>query len=195
MAYFPPPDFQNKSDGTSAEAEDLRSPDPSSEEALDENPTTQDKPKAPKQLQYVRLSPLNARMFTWSNDPDDLSLDTYFNPLKPNLPDEYNIQGLLPVLREPKGAQRFLLRDARDRFYLFDEFEGELWWVKFRPGEETECLEEVWEKCMWILGEVSMCNVCSEAVFWDYNPADDVGKAGYYECGYAFSSMSHGERV
>lgn len=118
-------------------------------------------------LPYVRLDPEYARTLCWSNNPDDLALQTYFNPEEPNLDTNYNIQGLVPVLREDEGLYRFVLKDKKGRFYIWDE-DGHLLWVKSKKIEELASNEDKIEFVICSLGCLDV-----EPVYRDYHPAED----------------------
>jgi hypothetical protein len=59
---------------------------------------------------------------------------TYFDRSKPNLSNDYEVVGLKPDVKEI-SKDRFILRDARERFYLWDAWDCELLWV---PNEYSE---------------------------------------------------------
>jgi hypothetical protein len=83
---------------------------------------------------YVPLSPKFMDYLCWSNDPDDLYLETYFDKFKPNLSNDYEVVDLKPVVKEI-SKDRFILRDPRERFYLWNAWDSELLRV---PNEYTE---------------------------------------------------------
>jgi hypothetical protein len=80
----------------------------------------------------------------WSNDPDDLCLETYFDMSKPNVPDDYGVPGLKPVVRET-GKDRFILPDVKERFYLPDAWDWELLGVPDKWMEGFESTEKIVE--------------------------------------------------
>ncbi|KAF2833276.1 hypothetical protein CC86DRAFT_415021 [Ophiobolus disseminans] len=80
-------------------------------------------------LPYVALDPEVMRYLCWSNNPNELWLDVYFNPLEPNLSQAYNVAGLRPVVRE-KDGDAFILQDEKKRFYLWKPWDGDLLRVK-----------------------------------------------------------------
>ena len=62
----------------------------------------------------------------FSNNPEDLGLDTYFDPRKHSLMSSFGIPSLKPVLRHLK-EDRYLLKDDQNQYYLFDEEDGDLY--------------------------------------------------------------------
>jgi hypothetical protein len=80
---------------------------------------------ADNSLPYVPLSPKFMDYLCWSNDPDDMYLETYFDKSKPNLSNDYEVVDLKPVVKEI-SKDRFILRDPRERFYLWDAWDCEL---------------------------------------------------------------------
>jgi len=119
---------------------------------------------------YIQLDPNFAQELYWSNHPGDLAIQTYFRPTQPNLETDYNIPGLRPVLREPDGFHRFLLKDPQDRFYIWDE-DDHLWWVMEEGVDEQGTLEEKVDYVMCRYGALHV-----EPVYQDYHPADDTVK-------------------
>jgi hypothetical protein len=69
-------------------------------------------------------------------------LPTYFDPDKPNLASDFQVPGLLPILREEGGFDRFILTDAKKRFYVLDEWDGRLFWVRHKEIEYFSIIEE-----------------------------------------------------
>ena len=82
------------------------------------------------------------------------------------------MSGLQPVLREMEDPYRFILKDDKDRFYLYDEYEGFLQWVKSKELEEMDTYQEM---VNWILCELG--DLETEPVYPDRHPADAVGQA------------------
>ncbi|KAF2034917.1 hypothetical protein EK21DRAFT_55514, partial [Setomelanomma holmii] len=62
----------------------------------------------------------------WSIDPGDLALETYFGPKKLHLDGEFKVSDLKPVLREKGSPYRFMLKDEKDRWCMYDERNGYL---------------------------------------------------------------------
>jgi hypothetical protein len=58
---------------------------------------------------YVDLGDKYPKGYTWSNDPKDMDLDTLFNPSKPNLAEEFAIDGLKPILKDPNSEMYLLM--------------------------------------------------------------------------------------
>jgi len=122
-------------------------------------------------LPYLHLPTAYTQDLTWSNDPEDLALQTYFNPKKPNLGGSFGVKGLQPVLREKEGSHRFLLKDDQDRFYMYEEWDSFLYWVH---SEELEELDTYQAKVDWILCELGGLDM--KPVFRGKHPADAVGQ-------------------
>ena len=120
-----------------------------------------------QELPYVRLDEEYVESVCWSNDPGDLALETYFNPAAPNLETDYHIKGLQPVLRESEGTYRFILKDEKDRLYVWDE-DGHMFWVKNKALEKEFTMEDKVDYIICRLGYLQV-----EPVFQDYHPADD----------------------
>ncbi|CAO2650524.1 Nn.00g018160.m01.CDS01 [Neocucurbitaria sp. VM-36] len=76
-------------------------------------------------LPYVQLNDDYNRRLCWSNEPIDLKLPSYFDPDQLNLSKDFNVDGLCPVIKE-KDSDTFILRDAKCRYYLWDEWDGHL---------------------------------------------------------------------
>jgi hypothetical protein len=95
-------------------------------------------------LPYVPLDPEFMKYMCWSNHPNDLELAVYFNKLTPNLSTDYNVEGLKPVVKE-KRSYRFILRDAKQRYYLWDKWDGRLLRVPIVYIEGPESTEEIVE--------------------------------------------------
>jgi hypothetical protein len=74
---------------------------------------------------YVDLGPKFSKDLTWSNDPSDLMLETYFDQDEPNLATDFNIDGLKPIIRQ-KGGNTFLLVDAQNRYYIWNRWDEDL---------------------------------------------------------------------
>ncbi|KAJ4367451.1 hypothetical protein N0V83_007034 [Neocucurbitaria cava] len=93
-------------------------------------------------LPYIQLSDEYNKRLCWSNNPIDLKLPTYFNPNQElSLAKDFNVQGLCPVLTEKDDCEVFILRDAKCRYYLWDEWDGHLLrfqkkWVEGFPSKE-----------------------------------------------------------
>jgi hypothetical protein len=105
-------------------------------------------PSKPQELWYLPLDPEFTAPLSWTNDPNDLSIETYFNPNKINLGQSYNIKGLRPVLREEGEPYNFILVDDEQRWYLWDEYDGLLLWVK---SKELEALTKIEDKADFVL--------------------------------------------
>ncbi|KAF1911802.1 hypothetical protein BDU57DRAFT_523811 [Ampelomyces quisqualis] len=90
---------------------------------------------------YVALDPEYLENLCWSNNPDDLYLETYFHPDKPNVANSYNVEGLKPVVRDT-NTDFFILQDVEDRFYLWEAWEGlllrvpDVWTEGFKSNEQ-----------------------------------------------------------
>jgi len=103
-------------------------------------------PTAGSNQNYVDLGPKFAKDFTWSNDPNDLMLVTYFGQNEPNLATDFNIDGLKPIVRE-KDGDTFLLVDAQNRYYIWNRWEGDLFRLK-NLGTGKESVDDVVQKVM-----------------------------------------------
>lgn len=66
---------------------------------------------------------------TWTNDAMELELTTYFDPNKPNLATDFGLDSLRPVIRDTEG-DIFLLQDGSGRFYEWNSWSGEMWWLQ-----------------------------------------------------------------
>lgn len=77
--------------------------------------------QGPKEFPYVRLGEDYVQSVCWFNNPGNLGLETYFNPMAPSLQKDFNLKSLKPVLQENEGSYRFLLKYEKDRFYVWDE--------------------------------------------------------------------------
>lgn len=119
-------------------------------------------------LPYVQLDSDYTNSLCWSNDPGQLSLQTYFDPDKPNLSSDFNVPGLSPILREYGGRHRFILKGSKGRFYVWNEWSGRLFWVRHKEIEELDSLED---KVNFVLCRLGGLEV--EPVFHTYHPADD----------------------
>jgi hypothetical protein len=94
---------------------------------------------APKTRElWLRLKSEYTAPLCWTNDPRHLKIDTYFDPDKINIGDNFNIEGLRPVLREDDNEYNFILEDADGRWYLWEEYDGLLLWIK---SEELKALK------------------------------------------------------
>ena len=60
----------------------------------------------------------------WSNNPNNFTLETYFNPKKSSLGRDYKIKGLRPVIREDDNRYNWILTNAKSRWYVWEEFFG-----------------------------------------------------------------------
>ena len=65
----------------------------------------------------------------WSNSENDLDLNTYFHPLRPNLADAYGLPGLQPIIKDIE-QEDFLLVDDNKRFYTWNPNDGRLFRLK-----------------------------------------------------------------
>lgn len=66
-------------------------------------------------------------MTHWTNDPERFSFSVYFSPEKEhNLPNDYRIQSLRPVLRERSFRDRFILVDDKMQWYVWKKWRGQL---------------------------------------------------------------------
>ncbi|KAF1840928.1 uncharacterized protein K460DRAFT_370905 [Cucurbitaria berberidis CBS 394.84] len=74
---------------------------------------------------YVHLNEDYDRRLCWSNDPDHLYLATYFRQEPPNLANDFKVNGLCPVVKED-DSDKFILRDAKGRYYIWDAWDGYL---------------------------------------------------------------------
>ncbi|OAG33908.1 hypothetical protein AYO21_11980 [Fonsecaea monophora] len=92
-----------------------------------------DQNKAPRPLPgkpvFVDLGQNYPAGYTWSNDPKDMSLDTYFDPGKSNLADEFAIDGLRPILKDT-NSEMYLLTANNAKFYLWAADDGRLFVFK-----------------------------------------------------------------
>jgi hypothetical protein len=120
-----------------------------------------------KALPYVQLDTDFAASLCWSNDPGQLALQTYFNPEKPSLGGDFQVDGLHPILLEDRGRGRFILMDSKDRFYVWSECDGPLYWVRHAEIEELASVED---KVDFILGGLGCLEV--EPVCRSKHPAD-----------------------
>jgi hypothetical protein len=66
------------------------------------------------------------RHCTWTNEATQLELTTYFDPNKPNLSNDFGINGLQPVIRDTE-SDVFLLQDGSGNFYQWSSWGGEMW--------------------------------------------------------------------
>jgi hypothetical protein len=120
---------------------------------------------------YLPLDSDFTDYLAWTNDPDDLAIETYFDPDKEiNLGRMFNIPGLRPVLKEEDVPDNFILTDDEQRWYLFDEYRRRLLWVK---NEELDELEFDEEKADFILCGCGILE--TEAVYMDFHPANKPG--------------------
>lgn len=119
------------------------------------------------EVPYFQLPPEFTLGLVWSNHPGDLQLQTYFNPKKPHLGSDFGVEGLQPVLREMEGDYRFILTDSKGRFYLYEEWDGFLYWVKSR---ELEYMDTDVQKVDYIVCAIG--DLDTERVFRGNHPAD-----------------------
>ena len=119
-------------------------------------------------MPYVPLDSDYAHSVSWSNDPGHLALQTYFNPNKPNLGGDFLVHGLRPILREDEEPYRFILKDNKDRYYVWNEFDGRLFWVRHAELEEMTGLEDKVDFVLCGLGALEV-----EPVYRDKHPAED----------------------
>jgi hypothetical protein len=75
---------------------------------------------------------------------------------------------LRPILGEDGGRERFILTDKKDRFYVWDEWDGRLLWVRHVELEELETLEE---KVDFVLDGLGCFEV--EPVYRTKHPTDN----------------------
>jgi hypothetical protein len=99
-------------------------------------------PPGTSDLQYVQLNPKYMANMCWSNNPNNLYLEVYFDESKPNLADDYGVDGLRPVIRENRSS-RFILCDAKKRFYIWEEWDGRLLRVQEKYTKGFELTEEI----------------------------------------------------
>ncbi|KAI0390903.1 hypothetical protein F5Y17DRAFT_36987 [Xylariaceae sp. FL0594] len=86
----------------------------------------------PSQPSYVDLADPYYKNSVWTNDPKELELDVYFDPLKPNLGDQFGLRNLRPVIKDTR-RESFLLMDAGGRFYTWNPDDGLLYRVLQNP--------------------------------------------------------------
>ncbi|XEV04891.1 hypothetical protein FSHL1_010178 [Fusarium sambucinum] len=74
----------------------------------------------------------------WSNDPEDMQLETYFNtdPDVPGLAEQFGLPGLKPVIVRPSHdlGNKYLLIDETGAYFLWNEMQPELWRFKSKTG-------------------------------------------------------------
>ena len=75
---------------------------------------------------------------------NELYLEVYFDKEKPNLADDYNVEGLQLVIKE-NDSDKFILQDAKDRFYLWDAWDCELLRVADAWTQGFKSIEQVME--------------------------------------------------
>ncbi|KAE8842686.1 hypothetical protein PTNB73_00738 [Pyrenophora teres f. teres] len=120
---------------------------------------------------FLKLRDDYTNGLTWSNHPRDLAITTYFDPKKElTLGDDFNIEGLRPVLREESPLDRFLLVDNVMRWYIFDQGSDRLRWIN---GEDLDECETNEEKADFIVCELG--NLCVQPVSSDHHPAENRG--------------------
>jgi hypothetical protein len=114
-------------------------------------------------LPYVQLDPKYMLNLRWSNNPHDLYVEVYFDKSQPNLGADYGVDGLQPVLKEKK-SDRFILRDAKKRWYIWDAWEVRLLRVQevYTTGFETN--EEIVDN---ILDYISLVERDAVAIWRD----------------------------
>ncbi|KAI0438390.1 hypothetical protein F4803DRAFT_535035 [Xylaria telfairii] len=97
-----------------------------------------DPPQPTKNPPYLDLhDPFYLGGSSWTNDPEQLDLDIWFDPQKPNLGDQFGISELRPVIKQPKYEQ-YLLVDMKNQFYTWNPNEGPLYRVKEQPLEPKD---------------------------------------------------------
>lgn len=74
---------------------------------------------------YIKLDSGYTQYATWSNDPRDLDLYRAFRAEGPNLSTDFNVDGLKPILRK-KDRELYLMKDAKDMYYLWNLWDGHL---------------------------------------------------------------------
>src|SRR5689334_20318104 len=67
---------------------------------------------------YVNLGENFSKALSWTNDPKDLDIATYFDA-EPSIGGSYNIQGLKPVIKD-KFSEEYLLTDAAGNYYRWN---------------------------------------------------------------------------
>lgn len=90
---------------------------------------------------------------SWTNDPKELLLSTYFSPNPPNLANSYGIPGLRPVLKHPSG-DKFLLADNSANFYIWVAYEGGLYLMNDHLDLQeaiTEAIDEPLEEDLTLI--------------------------------------------
>jgi hypothetical protein len=120
---------------------------------------------------YLPLDPDFTAQLAWTNDPRNLSIETYFDPDKEvNLRRKFNIKGLWLVLREDDDPDNFILTYGEQRWYLFDESDGMLLWVK---NKDLETLTSKEEQADFILCGYGYLE--TEVVYLGSHPANKPG--------------------
>jgi hypothetical protein len=110
-----------------------------------------------QELLYVKLDPEYMRTISWSNDPGDLALQTYFVLSKPNLEGDFKVKGLKSVLWENEGRYKFIMTDEKDRRYVWEEDDVHLFWVK----------DEIWRS--WSLSRKRSASSSVDSVTWRWS--------------------------
>lgn len=98
------------------------------------------RPEPQTEPEHVDLNDPYYETSLWTNKKEELDLDTYFHPLRPNLGQDYGISGLRPVIKDPRQGD-FLLMDDDKRFYSWNPDDGRLFRVKkqgLEPGEAAD---------------------------------------------------------
>jgi hypothetical protein len=118
-------------------------------------------------LPYVKLHLEYMQDMCWTNDPKYLHLEVYFGNSEPNLSANYRVDGLKPVIKE-KDCDRFILRDAKGRFYIWDAWDVLLLRVREAGYKGLQTNEEIVEN---ILDYISL--VEEDAMVIRKNRAED----------------------
>lgn len=82
------------------------------------------------------------RLYGWTNDPDELYLETYFCPYPPNVAPSFEIPGLRPVIKHPL-EEKFLLADNSGNFYIWVSGEGGLSLMNDHPDLREAIAEAI----------------------------------------------------
>ncbi|KAK1244929.1 hypothetical protein MKX08_004558 [Trichoderma sp. CBMAI-0020] len=86
---------------------------------------------------------------SWSNDPKNMNLETYFsrNPAVPSLAESFNLDNLIPVMVKvdyDRGDTYLLTVYMTDNFYLWNEIDTTMWAFR-KPNKGSLKLEDVVE--------------------------------------------------
>lgn len=97
--------------------------------------------------QYHDLGEDFPTWLAWTNKKEELDLDTFFDPTKPNLATGFDVKGLKPVIRE-RGETGYLLEDDKNGFYYMDIRDGRLFkFVKvMNVDQAVQKVLEGWDK-------------------------------------------------